>query len=125
MRSSQFLASIAAGRLLTPAPAMAKGLPTKVGQCVQTKIKEVTSRLEGVPDSGSAIVYANGGYQVSYDMAPEVANWHPGDPVRFCLVELPSDCPPGDERGKIYSATNLRTKQSWEAPDAEHMCGGP
>ena len=104
--------------------AEAAGLPAKVGACVQTTIKQVTSRLEGAPDSGSAIEYANGGYQVSYDVVATVAHWRKGDPIRLCLVELPKDCPPGDDRGKIYNATDLRTKQSWEAPDSEHSCGG-
>src|SRR3569623_1883020 len=68
-----------------PAPALAAGkVPTKVGQCVQTTIKEKFSRLAG----------------------------------------LPEDCPPGDDRGKTYSAVDLRTSGKWELPDAEHMCGG-
>jgi hypothetical protein len=32
--------------------------------------------------------------------------------------------PPGDDRGKTYSALDLRTKGKWELPDAEHMSGG-
>jgi hypothetical protein len=47
-----------------------------------------------------------------------------GDKVKLCLVSLPEDCPPGDDRGKIYRATNLRTGESWEAPDSQHSCGG-
>ena len=30
----------------------------------------------------------------------------------------------GDERGRVYSGTNLRTRGSWQLPDAQHMCGG-
>jgi len=37
---------------------------------------------------------------------------------------VPSDCPKGDDRGKVYSAVNKRTGQGWSLPDAEHMCGG-
>jgi hypothetical protein len=47
-----------------------------------------------------------------------------GDKVQLCLTSLPQDCPPGDVRGKVYKATDLRTGKSWELPDAEHMCGG-
>jgi hypothetical protein len=39
-------------------------------------------------------------------------------------VELPTDCPPGDDRGKVYKTTNKRTGESWTQADAEHMCGG-
>ena len=65
----------------------------------------------------NAISYANGGGQVSYDTIPEIHRSRVGDPVRLCLVSIPEDCPPGDDRGKVYSATNLRTGESWEAPE--------
>ena len=44
--------------------------------------------------------------------------------VLVCLVALPQDCPPGDDRGKTYAAANLRTLGAWSAADSEHMCGG-
>jgi hypothetical protein len=109
---------------LTASAAAAGPLPKKVGECTETTVKSVEFRLEGAPDSGSAISYANGGYQVSYDAVPAIRQSRKGDRVRLCLVELPSDCPPGDERGKIYRATNLRTGKSWELPDSQHSCGG-
>ena len=40
------------------------------------------------------------------------------------LTKLSDGCPPGDDRGKVYRATDLRTHASWEASDSEHMCGG-
>ena len=47
----------------------AKGhVPKKAGQCVRTEISELGSRLEGSPDSGSAISYANGVTGVSYEV---------------------------------------------------------
>ena len=108
-----------------PLPALAADkAPTKPGHCVATSIKEITSRLEGMADSGSAIVYANGIYGVSYDMIPEIEHSKVGDKVELCLVSLPQDCPKGDDRGKIYAALNFRTESNWELPDAEHMCGG-
>jgi hypothetical protein len=111
-------------------PAAAAGLPTKVGQCVDTTIKSVGNRLEDgatnkpMPGSGSAISFANGGYQVSYEQVAAVDSSRPGDPVRMCLASIPQGCPPGDDRGREYKTTNLRTHRSWNLPDAEHSCGG-
>jgi len=98
-------------------------LPTDIGACSETTITDIGYRL-GDPDTGSAIVYANGGGQVSYDTIPEIHRSRIGDTVQLCLVALPEDCPPGDDRGKIYRATNLRTGESWEASDSQHSCGG-
>jgi hypothetical protein len=111
-------------------PAAAAGLPTKVGQCVDTTVKGVEERLEDgatnkpVPGSGSAISFANGGYQVSYEQVPAVDSSRAGDPIRLCLAAIPQGCPPGDNRGREYKATNLRTQKSWRLPDSEHSCGG-
>ena len=119
--------------LLLTAPisqaAPASQLPNQIGKCVLTTVKSVSQRLEdgrgnSVPDSGSAISFKNGGYQVDYDQVPAVNNSRPGDQVVMCLVELPTDCPPGDERGKTYTTTNLRTLEFWSLADAENMCGG-
>jgi hypothetical protein len=95
-----------------------------VGECVQTTVQQVGTRLENTPGSGSAISYANGVSQVSYDQVPGIDASQAGDGVKLCLVSLPQNCPPGDDRGKVYSATNLRTGQTWSEPDSEHMCGG-
>ena len=107
-----------------PQAAIASALPTQVGQCAATTVKDVSTRLQDTPDSGSAISFTNGGYQVSYDTVPEVEASRAGDAVRMCLVALPEDCPPGDVRGIVYKATNQRTGQSWTLPDSEHACGG-
>jgi hypothetical protein len=118
--------AILAGLALVPATVQdvqAAPLPTSVGACSETKIKAIGYRL-GTPDSGSAISYVNGGVQISYDTIPEIHRSKVGDRVKLCLVSLPQDCPPGDDRGKVYRATNLRTGESWEAPDSQHMCGG-
>ena len=103
----------------------AKGnVPRKAGQCVRTEISELGSRLEGTPDSGSAIAYANGVTGVSYDVITAIRRSRVGDPVTLCLVSVPRNCPPGDDRGKVYSATNGRTKERWSLPDSQHSCGG-
>lgn len=99
-------------------------LPTKVGACTTTKIKEITTRLEGIADSGDAVTFVDGGYQVSYSTIPGLKGARAGDIVKLCLTSIPDDCPPGDDRGKTYHATDMRTHSSWEAPNAEHMCGG-
>jgi hypothetical protein len=103
--------------------AQAEPLPTQVGACSQTTVTDIGYRL-GDPGTGSAISYGNGGVQVSYDDIPEIHRSQIGDLVTLCLVSVPEDCPPGDDRGKIYRATNLRTGESWEAPDSQHSCGG-
>jgi hypothetical protein len=105
-------------------------LPTRLGQCSQTTISKIATRLEdGVtgrptPGSGSAVQFANDGYQVSYDAIPQITRSRVGDPVRMCLVSIPKGCPPGDNRGREYETTNLRTRQSWRLPDSQHSCGG-
>ena len=102
----------------------AKGrVPMRVGQCVRTEISELGSRL-GTPDSGSAIAYANGIPGVSYDVIAAIRRSRVGDPVTLCLVSVPRNCPPGDDRGKVYSAANWRTKEHWSLPDSAHSCGG-
>jgi len=124
MRSLALFAALAA-LSLSPLPAEAAGaVPTKVGQCVATKIKEIATRLEGVADSGSLVVYANGIVGESYDTIAQITKARVGDKITLCLTSLPKNCPPGDDRGKFYSAVDLRTHGKWNLPDAEHMCGG-
>ncbi len=116
--------------LAAAGPALAEGMPKHVGQCVTTKVYRIGNRLQDgvtgkpIAGSGGAVDFVNGGYQVSYDQVPEVDASRPGDPVKICLVSVPKHCPPGDDRGKIYKTTNLRTKGAWQLPDAEHSCGG-
>jgi hypothetical protein len=121
-RKPCFLLAILA--LAVSYPARAGELPDYVGECVKTRIKSIETRLEGVPDSGSAVTFANGGYQVSYDTVPAIVHSKAGDPVRMCLVSIPRHCPQGDNRGRFYRTTNLRTHKGWKLPDSEHMCGG-
>lgn len=81
-------------------------------------------RLDGQPSSGTGILYANGITGVSYDVIAAIHKSRVGDPITLCLVSIPSNCPPGDDRGKVYSAFNGRTKQGWSLPDSQHECGG-
>jgi hypothetical protein len=100
-----------------------------VGECVTTTVKLIGYRLStaggnAVSGSGSSITYTNGISQVSYEQLPGIDTSEIGDKVKLCLVSLPKNCPPGDSRGKFYSANNLRTNLSWTAYDSEHLCGG-
>ena len=108
-----------------PAPAYAAAnVPTKVGQCVETSLKTIETRLEGVPDSGSLVIYKNGIVGESYDTVKAITRAKVGDKITLCLTSIPKGCPPGDDRGRFYSALDHRTKGKWNLPDAEHMCGG-
>lgn len=108
-----------------------RSLPTVAGQCVSTQIAEVTPRLGdgGKPkpedfDSGTAVDFANGGHQVSYNREPALLNSRRGDTVVMCLIAVPQLCPRDDDRGKSYLVTNTRTHQTWTLGDSQHMCGG-
>lgn len=121
------IAAFLLSSLVPAAPALAApASPSlgKVGQCVTTRIKTIGTRLEGVADSGDEIEYANGIVGVSYEQDPALRTARKGDTVKLCLTSIPTGCPKGDDRGKTYRATDLRTHKSWEMPDAEHMCGG-
>jgi len=130
MRPSRLLAIGAGAILLAAQTSIADPLPTRIGQCTNTTIKDVPTRLQDavtkrpIPGSGSAVDFVNGGYQVSYDTIAAITQSHAGDSVTICLMSIPAGCPPGDNRGIIYKTTNLRTHGSWTLPDAEHRCGG-
>ncbi|HEX4736507.1 MAG TPA: hypothetical protein VH331_02990 [Allosphingosinicella sp.] len=136
MNRTAIVASLfSAATLLAVAAASASDVPHKappmrVGTCALTRVKLVGTRLvdgstnRPVPGSGSAVEFRNGLGQVSYEQVPAVDHSRAGDPVYVCLMKLPRNCPPGDNRGKLYTTTNLRTLESWTLPDAEHMCGG-
>lgn len=115
--------------VLSPA-AHAASLPAHEGTCVWTKVRRVEQRLQDgehgpfIAGSGSAVELENGGYQVSYDEIDAVNHSRRGDRVLMCLVAIPRHCPPHDDRGRLYTTTNLRTEESWTLRDAEHMCGG-
>ena len=120
------------------APAIAGGdappsrsLPTVPGTCVSTQVAEVHPRLgDGGPakdedyDTGTAVEFANGGHQVSYSREAALLGSRRGDQVIMCLISIPQLCPPGDDRGRSYTVTNIRTQQTWTLGDSQHMCGG-
>lgn len=104
--------------------AFADPLPDRVGACSDTAVMRVGPRLSSDPRSGSGILYDNGGTQVSYEVVAPLLRSRKGDRVRLCLVSIPTGCPAGDARGRVYRATNIRTNGSWTAPDSQHTCGG-
>jgi hypothetical protein len=105
-------------------------LPQVVGTCTFTSVAKLERRSqEGpngppVPGSGSAVVFADSGHQVSYDELDAIDRSRVGDRVMLCLVSIPRHCPPGDPRRRIDTTTYLRTLESWTLPDAEHACAG-
>lgn len=124
MSHGKQLFSIAVLSLAVCLPVRVGDLPKRVGDCADTAIKSIGTRLEGAADSGSAVSFENGGYQVGYDRVPAIEQSRNGDPVRMCLASFPRNCPKGDDRGRTYRTTNLRTHQSWSLADSTHMCGG-
>ena len=99
----------------------------KVGQCQATTIEQIGPRLGSGkrPDSsGTSVSFANGVHQVSYDLEPPIARSRLGDKAQVCLVSLPQNCPPGDDRGRSYAVKNLRTGERWRLFDSQHLCGG-
>jgi hypothetical protein len=98
----------------------------RVGQCVNTRITDIGPRLEGDTRFQSGISFATraGVGGVDYSVVPALRRSRVGDRVRSCLVSIPRHCPRGDDRGRIYRTTNLRTHQSWRMSDSQHSCGG-
>lgn len=104
-------------------------VPGTMGACAPTHISELGTRFsdqlsEEDNGEGSRVGFVNGGNQVSYEHEPALVASRAGDQVVMCLISVPRDCPPGDDRGRGYYTLNLRTKGSWNLGDSQHMCGG-
>jgi hypothetical protein len=123
---------LAGWMLLLPALAFAEvtandPLPAKILTCGGSIIKEIETGpppARGELSTGSYVAFNNGGTTVGYDTPDAVRSSKVGDHVLVCLVYIPKDCPPGDNRGRVYSVTNLRTLQVWSGADSKHACGG-
>jgi hypothetical protein len=99
--------------------------PLNVGSCARTSITNIGSYFDDMPDSGSSVYFANGLYQVSFQVVvPAIHKSKVGDPVRICLLSRQKDCPPADDRGTVYKTTNLRSGQTWTLSNSWHLCGG-
>ena len=95
--------------------------------CSKTFISEISARLpsEDPQTRGTRISYANGLGGVSYDYVASI--WERSrikDPVRVCLIAKYLNCPKGDDRGKTFEGTNLRTGEKWKLGDSQHICSG-
>ncbi|WP_375462454.1 hypothetical protein [uncultured Methylobacterium sp.] len=128
---SNLRTSLAAAAAVAASPALAEP-PTRIGTCATTTVTRIGTRFSDKlvkpkgddPGEGTSFALANGVYGVSYGFIPEVAASRIGDRVITCLVSIPKGCPKGDDRGRFYTTTNLRTQESWTAADSQHMCGG-
>jgi hypothetical protein len=72
------------------APARAAALPTTIGACSETAIKEISHRLEN-PDSGSVVQYVNGSIQISYDVIAAVHRSHVGNQSEGLSRQYPEE----------------------------------
>jgi uncharacterized protein YecT (DUF1311 family) len=115
-------------------------LPKKVGDCIESFITKKSTRFEGsVPGEpgGEVVVSLENGislYVLTVYEIPSSVNtdkymystpdFVKGDKIKLCLVSLPKNCPPGDERGKTYSVFNYRSKRGFTGVDSWHSCGG-
>lgn len=105
-------------------------LPVRVFDCGGSIITSITDRFGGVigedENLGSRVSFSNHGGSVSYSLVEEIQKSRVGDHVMVCLVYIPDPdkCPPGDDRGRVYTVTNLRTLESWTLSPDQHMCGG-
>ncbi len=107
---------------------MATAAPNRVGECVKTRVRAVTTRF-GEPvtyenqDAGTAIEFENGSFQISYTR-DELYGIESGQEVVICLMSRPHDCPDGDSRGDYFLTVSRDTGTQWELSDHPHMCGG-
>ena len=141
---TNFRTGVAIAALMIGTPAMAEPHEVKVRPpvCETVTVAKVypgcaksEAMGEGVRADGDAwgcsgagaggIDYTNGKHQNGeYANVPAMEASRPGDRVRLCLVSKMVNCPPGDDRGHVYTALNLRTHGKWRKPDSSHSCGG-
>ncbi|MGA9088743.1 MAG: hypothetical protein WB420_06535 [Bradyrhizobium sp.] len=106
-------------------------LPSKIGECADTTITMITDRFgadltpsKKGSDKGTFVRFSNSGFQVSLVKERSIVRSQVFDKVNMCLVEIPKGCPAGDNRGRVYKTTNLRTGESWSLPNDVKSCGG-
>jgi uncharacterized protein len=103
-------------------------MPEMSGQCAATQIESVTTRF-GDPadasnaDAGTSISFTNDGFQISYDR-DGLESLKAGHAAVLCLMNVPHDCPAGDDRGRTYFGLDLETGARWMLGDTQHSCGG-
>lgn len=127
---AQALLGFKAAELNAKAPKGAnQPMPEKIGQCAVTTIEELATRFGEPLDTaeagaGTSVTLANGGYQVDYSTNDAIYASEVGQRVVICLMQIPRDCPTGDDRGRLYLTYNTVTQRNWALSDSQHMCGG-
>lgn len=152
MRSKAILASLAIAALVlggcanseseTALPAdpasEISSIPTRIGDCFETQVVDKFFRLWAPDDPempqeeygiGKEIVLKLPNEFLLYtdqigDRQLASPDYAPGNPVQLCLVSIPTDCPPGDDRGKEYSLLDRKTGYQAVHIDSWHLCGG-
>jgi hypothetical protein len=113
---------------LQPHPPKFSPFSIPAGTCFTTPVMQVTTRLTDgglpVPGSGSALVFADGAYQVLYRQDAAMNAALPGDNVTLCVKARDPTCSADSGRGNTYDAYDHRTHDVWRAPDSEHACAG-
>ena len=106
-------------------------LPDKVGECADTTITSITDRFgadltpsKKGSEKGTFVRFSNSGVQVSLVKERSIVRSQVFDKVNMCLVDIPKGCPAGDNRGRVYKTTNLRTGESWSLPNDVRACSG-
>ncbi|MGO8912539.1 MAG: hypothetical protein ACLQDM_24880 [Bradyrhizobium sp.] len=106
-------------------------LPSKIGECADTTITSITDRFgadltpsKKGSDKGTFVRFSNSGVQVSLVKERSIVRSQIFDKVNMCLVEIPTGCPAGDIRGRVYKTTNLRTHETWSLPNDVKGCNG-
>ena len=113
-------------------------LPKQIGDCVTAEVKKKHFRLWGRDDPEMPIEEDGIGKEIivrlttgmflytgqSGDNFLASEYYARGAKVELCLLEFPTDCPPGDDRGKVYSLLDYRTGFKDEVVDSWHLCGG-
>ncbi|ACK72123.1 hypothetical protein PCC7424_3742 [Gloeothece citriformis PCC 7424] len=120
-----FAASIGleTSRISQAAPA-----PLEIGQCTETYISTVSTRLidgmtgEPIPDSGVSVHLNNGIILIASTQIAGVEASQEGDKVKVCLQKVPSNCRTGDYRGIIYKVINHRTGREFMLSNSDETC---
>jgi uncharacterized protein len=108
----------------------------KRGDCKKDKVSElIVSKIgdkggELLTDfiikyqSGIALFYSRSGImQKEATLYRGLKGVKINDDVELCVMDVPEYCPVGDERGKTYKATNLRTGEEWVLVGSIKGCG--
>ncbi|WP_013324650.1 hypothetical protein [Gloeothece verrucosa] len=108
--------------------AQATGAPSDIGQCSETYITNIGTRLidgatgEPIVNSGVSLYLNNGILLVSSNSLAEVLASKPNDKVKLCLDSVPQNCSLNDHRGKVYKVINYRTGKEFTLKNSIESC---